>query len=112
MTHVHHLQHAGYYNGEGKFVPARMTILSEVKGDEVHYQVAFCSRHDQYNKKVGRELAAKAPVFSTKIPEKTFAAISDAVIVDLVTNHKDVMPNIHRTLAEMIEDHLISTDQG
>lgn len=109
-THVRHFQHAGYFNGKNEFVPTRMTILSEVEGDKVKYQVAFCSRRDQYEKKVGREVAKKSPVFEVPISEMSFNAINEAILVDLVTNRKDIMPHAHATFAAMVEDELLATN--
>lgn len=111
FTHVRHYQYSGFYNGDGKFVPTRMTIVSTLEGNKVKYKVGFCSRNESnFNKKQGREAALQSnEVFEADHVdvEGGFVAIESAILEDLVKNRRDHMPFAHQKFAEMVAEQAI-----
>lgn len=105
FDHVHHFKDFGYFNGDGNFVPTRMTVVSHLNDDNtVEYKVGFCSRNEKnFCKKDGREAAYRSEhVFKTEpVEEATHNHILDSIIDDLFYNRQDKMPNAHRRFAQL-----------
>lgn len=103
-----HLTQLGYVNGEGKFVPTRMTLQYYLDGDDIVYRYSCCSHHEkQYVKKIGNEIAEKsewqtAPFrFSSPHYPKT-AFIVMEILIDIFVEHKQFLPRHHQRFFENI----------
>lgn len=101
-----HIKDAGYHRkSDGKFIPTRFTLRSRLNGDKIEYQVAYCSHTDQYNKKIGNELASKAPIRSItpeseNISDMSREEITVIIFMDIERNHMSELPYRHRTFIE------------
>ena len=98
FTHVRHVKDPAFDNGNGEKVKCPFTLVTRLNDDQtVTYKVGFCSRNEKnYVKKKGIESALKSPYeFIVPIEKVSFIGINQAVIFDLIVNHRSIMPNAH-----------------
>jgi hypothetical protein len=78
-----------------------LTIAWYINNGAIVYSVAICSDKDDFNKKVGREIATRRLISDQKLIEH------DVVLTYIYTIHFD---GINKRVAELIKDNLTTSD--
>jgi hypothetical protein len=78
-----------------------LTIAWYINNGDIVYSVAICSDKDDFNKKVGREIATRRLISDQKLIEH------DVVLTYIYTIQFD---GINKKVAELIKDNLTTSD--